>query len=325
MSSLSQHPAPPSPEVAPTKLGHSIADADCPVRDFTTSEVIRVEKLSYRDFVHDFRNRRRPVVITDATLDWAARSWTPDELQRRAGHRELEIRTESGSELWRLEELVELIKASTNDSPAPYARNVNLERDLPELWADVQPRLKYATPDWKSSSLLPRDFVFPNGLEELFFGGEGNAFPRLHIDYWGMDGFVSQFYGRKEFILLGPEQTPFLYPTDDELSSSITDINGVDLDMYPRFKQARPIRLTLNPGETLYNPNGFWHTTVMQEVSMTVITATWHSANWKTFCQQYRQRGKTRGVQKACVLAWLIAVGSVLGVRDHLFAPAETL
>ncbi len=292
--------------------------ADSAVAD-SGSEVLRVEKLAYRDFVHDFQRKRRAVIFTDATGDWAARGWTPDELKRRAGHRNLEIRTESGPQTWRFEDLCEVIAASTPERPAPYARNVNIERDLPELWPDVRPRLKYATPDWKSSRLLPRDFLFPNGLEELFFGGAGASFPRLHIDYWGMDGFVSQIYGRKEFIILGIDQSEFLYPTEeDELCSPISDVDHVDLDKYPLFAQAKPIRLALNPGETLYNPNGNWHTTTMHETSLTVITATWNSSNWLAMCRQYRNRGRAAGVRKAAVLAYLAAVGAVLGTRDRL-------
>lgn len=298
---------------------HTTASRTEFVNQTRESEVPRVEKLSYRDFVHDFQRPRRPVIITDATRDWPARSWTPEDLKHRVGHRELTIRTEAGPQAWRFEDLVELVLASTEQSPAPYARNVNVERDLPELWRDIQPRLKYATPDWKSSALLPRDFVFPNGLEELFFGGQGNSFPRLHIDYWGMDGFVSQLYGRKEFILLDPEQTPFMYPSDDdELSSQLNHIDHVDLERFPLFAQAKPIRLILNPGDTLFNPHGFWHTALMHEVSLTLITASWNSSNWGTFSGQYRQRGKTRGVKKAVVLAYLAAVGAILRARDSL-------
>jgi hypothetical protein len=156
-------------------------------------------------------------------------------------------------------------------------------------------------------------------LEELFFGGQGTSFPRLYIDYWGMDGFVSQLYGRKEFVLLDPSQTPFMYPSDDdELSSQITDIDQVDLERFPLFAKAQPIRLTLNPGDTLFTPQGYWHTAMMREVSVTMITASWNSSNWGTFCRQYRSRGKTRGAQKACVLAYLAAVGALLRVRDCL-------
>jgi hypothetical protein len=102
------------------------AGPDSPVAEpvaNSTGEVLRVEKLSYRDFVHDFQRKRRAVIFTDATADWAARGWTPEELKQRAGHRDLEIRTESGPKTWRFEELCEVIAASTPQRPAPYARN----------------------------------------------------------------------------------------------------------------------------------------------------------------------------------------------------------
>ena len=285
----------------------------------TPVDVPRVEGLSYREFVHDFQRLRRPVILTDATRNWSARGWSLETLQRRAGHRTVTIRTETGSANYLFGDLVDLLSNATDGQPAPYARNVDVERNLPELWPDIQPRLEFATPDWKSSGLLPRDFIFPNGLEELFLGGVGNSFPRLHVDYWGMDGFVSQILGRKEFILAPPSQTPFMYPTPgDELSSQITDLDQVDFERFPMFAQAAPARITLEPGDTLYNPNGWWHTTVMRELSLTVITATWNSSNWKTFRKQYRQRGKTRGLSKLCMLGYLAAVGSVLSIRDQI-------
>ncbi|NQV26707.1 MAG: cupin-like domain-containing protein [Rhodopirellula sp.] len=284
----------------------------------TDSGVPRVEKLPYRDFVYDFQRKRRPVIITDATQDWPARAWTPEVLRRKAGHRQVEIRTQSEPESWLFEELIDLTLASTNHRSAPYARNIDVRRDLPELWPDIQPRLQYASPDWKSSKLLPKDFVFPNGLEELFFGGQGASFPRLHVDYWGMDGFVSQLYGRKEFILIDPSQTPFLYVDPaDELGSLIDDIDNVDLHQFPLFSKVEPVRLMLQPGDTLYNPNGIWHTTKMPEVSLTVITAAWNSSNWRRFCRQYRLWMPGTKIHRAAVLGWLAAVGAVLGVRDR--------
>lgn len=284
------------------------------------SGVPRIENLSYRDFVHDFQRKRRPVIMTDATQDWAARSWTPEALRQKVGHRQVEIRTESEPETWSFEDLIDVTLASTNLRTAPYARNINVRRDLPELWPDIQPRLKFASRDWKSTKLLPRDFVFPNGLEELFFGGQGAAFPQLHIDYWGMDGFVSQLYGRKELILIDPVQTPFLYvDPEDELGSLIEDIDNVDLNRFPLFSNAEPIRLMLQPGDTLYNPNGVWHTTKMPEVSLTVITAAWNSSNWRRFCRQYRLWMPGTKLGRAAVLVWLATVGAVLGARDRCF------
>jgi hypothetical protein len=145
-------------------------------------DVPRVAGLSYREFVHEFQRLRQPVILTDASRNWSARDWSLETLRRRAGHRTVAIRTESGTANYLFGELIDQLSNATDRQPAPYARNVDVERSLPELWPDIRPRLEFATPDWKSSGLLPRDFIFPNGLEELFLGGVGNSFPRLHVD-----------------------------------------------------------------------------------------------------------------------------------------------
>jgi hypothetical protein len=145
---------------------------------------------------------------------------------------------------------------------------------LPEVADDIRPRLEYCRPDWKSSRLLPKNFGFENGLEELFIGGQGMRFPGLHVDYWGMDAFLSQLYGEKEVLLFAPSQTPFLYaPPNDPLCCPIEDFDDPDYDRYPLYARAQPIRFTLQPGETLFCPNGWWHTTAMPGVSITVVTA----------------------------------------------------
>ena len=160
--------------------------------------------------------------------------------------------------------------------------------------------------------------MFRNGLEEMFFGGAGAKFPSLHIDYWGMDGFINQLYGEKDFILFGPEQTPFLYPDPADGLISQVNVDAPDAQRHPLFREARPLRFTLEPGDTLYLPNGWWHTTRMQTPSLSVITASWHADNWRQFCGHYRRRGPQCGWRKALRFAQLNAAGLLLAMRDGL-------
>lgn len=275
--------------------------------------------LSLRQFVREYQVPRRPVVLTDATRSWAARNWSPQLLKERIGHRRVTIRTQSGPREYHFDELTDLILSSSAARPAPYARNIDVHRELPELSADISPRVEFATPDWKSSRMLGQDFLFPDGLEELFFGGKGASFPVLHVDYFGMDGFVNQLYGEKEFILFPPDQGAFLYPTrDDRLFSALNDLEDPDLEQFPLFAHARPMVFTLRPGDTLYMPNGWWHTTRMLSPSITVITATWNRSNWWELIRQYRECGKTSGLGKALVLTRLAATGLIHRTRELL-------
>lgn len=289
--------------------------------DLTSPESAEPDRrcgLTLAEFIANYRRPRQPVIIEDATRKWPARLWTPQELGARAGHRRITIRTQQGPRQLTLGDLTEQIVHSTPDAPAPYGRNIDVERELPELWPDIQPRLAFASPDWKSSRLLPRDFVFRSGLEELFFGGAGATFPTLHVDYWGMDGFISQLFGEKEFVLYAPDQTPYLYATPSDPLVSPVNVDQPDDDRHPLFRQAQPLRFTLNAGDTLYLPNGWWHTTRMRMPSISVITATWHRDNWLDFCRQYRLRGQECGWRKALRLAHLAAAGCALAARDRL-------
>lgn len=277
----------------------------------------RRSNMSRREFEQEYSLRRRPVILTDATREWAAREWTPAVLKAKVGHRELEFRGGQGK--IRFAELSDLIEASTEDSPAPYARNVHVFRDLPELAADIRPRIGYCVPDWKSSRLLPKNWVFENGLEEMFYGGRGTKFPGLHVDYWGMDAFISQLYGEKDVIVFSPLDTPYLYPTTEfPLLSSIRDLDNPDLDRYPLFSSATPIRFTLQPGETLYCPNGWWHTTSMNDVSITLVTANWCRGNWPILVREYQKHhAASPRLKTLAVTAYLQAVGAALMLRDE--------
>jgi hypothetical protein len=212
--------------------------------------------------------------------------------------------------------------ASSFQAPAPYARNINIKQDLPELVADISPRLAYATPDWKSTRLLPKDWLFPNGLEELFFGGAGARFPSLHVDYYGMDGFISQIYGEKEFLVFAPSDGQYLHTrAENPLISAIDNFDDPDYGRFPHLKHATPLRFNLRPGETFYQPNGWWHTTTMHEVSITVITQTWNVDNWPLLIEQYKRsaikNGRLPFKSRLCA-EYLRTVGCLLATRDQL-------
>ena len=276
-----------------------------------------VENLSVKDFFQNYRKLRKPVLIKDATKNWHGCSWTPEYFQERVGHKEVAIRTKTGTINRNFGDLLEEIKVSSDDQPAEYARNINVEKELPELWNDIRPRIAYAKRDWKSSRLIPKDLVFQNYLEELFVGGRGASFPRLHVDYYGMDGFVSQLYGHKDFYLIAPEDTKYVYADPNEpLTSLIPNIAQVDTERFPLFKQANLMKIRLEPGDTLYNPHGWWHTSYMPETSITVITATWHRHNWLEFMKQYKARTKHGKLTKMLTLGQMLIAGGVLGVGD---------
>ena len=197
--------------------------------------------------------------------------------------------------------------------------NIDIQRNLPELFQDVCPRIQYAEPDWKSSRLMPKDWLFPNGIEGFFFAGLGTKYPILHVDYYGVDAFLSQIYGEKEFLLFPPSQTKYLYSSEDRpWQSMVQEPDEPDYERYPLYRQAKPIRLVLKPGQTLFCPNGWWHTTKMLSISIAVVTISVNAANWASFSRETCKIARQGSLEERLKSYRLQGAGMLLKLRDRL-------
>lgn len=243
---------------------------------------IQAADLSREEFIARFRQARQPAVIKGAFEHWPCKGMDIEQLSKTYGDATISYRHPEGQRSGRFADLIQAVKDSKPDKPADYIRNIHIASQLPKLFHDITtPNISYVGENWKDSLLVPPHWLGLNrNLIELFVGGAGMSFPVLHIDYWGMDGFISQLYGRKEFLLLDPEQTRFLYTrTSDPLKSTIKRPFDQDMTPNPLYAKAKKVHLVLEPGDTLYNP-GWWHTTQMMEPNVTIIQSVWHQDNW---------------------------------------------
>ena len=118
------------------------------------------------------------------------------------------------------------------------------------------------------ASLLP-GFLEENQLDLL----PGVA-PRIWIGnrirvaphYDAKENIACCVAGRRLFTVFPPECTPDLYPGPFELTPAGTPVSMVDLaepnlDRYPRFEHAwaGAQQVTLEPGDAVYIPYGWWH------------------------------------------------------------------
>lgn len=235
--------------------------------------------LSPEEFLQEYVFKRKPILIKGALKDWKALQWTPEYLKQVAGSQKLSYRTEEGVAQGKFGDLIDLIFHT--DKPAPYLRNIDLERDLPTLARDIRP-LRYCSRNWRNHVFMPRHWPAEvrKGLYEVFISRKNQSFPYLHIDYWGMSGFLAQLYGRKEVILFPTEDSKYLYPmATNPLKSSIREFDNPDYETFPEFRHARQYRVVLEPGDLLFNP-GWWHTTKTLAPSITVIWAYWNRHEW---------------------------------------------
>jgi ribosomal protein L16 Arg81 hydroxylase len=79
---------------------------------------------------------------------------------------------------------------------------------------------------------------------------------------------MAQIRGRKRVKMINAAQLPLLY--NHIHCYSEVDLNQIDYERYPLFRQVSMIDLTLNPGEILFLPIGWWHHVTALDISITM-------------------------------------------------------
>jgi len=270
----------------------------------------RRSNLSQADLMADYVNKRLPVIITDAASHWPAKGkLTPAWFKE---HYPDITKTIDGV-TYRMDEFIDRMLAAGPDNPAPYPYNFDIEKTFPALMSVFKPDLVYGGLDRINHSLMPRKFLQGTTVYEIFFGGNGSAFPYLHYDALFMNTQITQVYGSKVFYMYTPDQTQYMYPYPDNPKISQVNFLDPDYDKFPLFKNVRPIEITLQQGETLFFPSGWWHTTRITEPCITFGRAQLNSQNWDAFIKdRYVNWKKKISYAASGILVYGKIVGAVL-------------
>lgn len=272
------------------------------------------------DFRRDYLLPRRPVVLTDLATPWLERhEYTPDRFRRDYGTmRVLPVAGRSPT----IREVLDAIEANDPANRAPYPARIDLDRMAPELRAEFEPRYAGSLPDRLTDPLLPTRLFEGYSNYEMFFGGPNARFPYLHYDYFHVHTWVTQLYGRKTFVLYPPEDAACLYPREDEpWQSSIADIEAPDPERFPRFREARAHGVTLERGDTLFMPTGWWHTTRADEPNISIAFGQLGPDNWDEFVGDVREIAARKGRAVArSISAYLAGVAALATLRERIGA-----
>jgi hypothetical protein len=282
-------------------------------------EVQKVGNIPHKEFMSRFYNPGIPVVFTSASKVWkASKMFTPDYFRKEFGERQTEVNNKK----YNIREILDLIENSSSSNPAPYPIKFDIPEQLPELMSLITPlNLNYATPNWFESVAFPRK-VFGSSIE-LFFGGYGGKFPTAHIDLFHTNAWITQLYGKKNFIVFPRGQDEFLYPNHENPIISDVDIFCPNYDKHPRFRQATPIIVTVEQGETIFIPWGIWHSSESLTPSISVIFDQINKRNFSAWTRDVWDYKKTGNKLKAAVSMGYYAIaanilcriGDVLGIK----------
>ena len=233
---------------------------------FTTT-VERVSRLEAAEFRTHWFGPRRPVLITDMATYWpACRRWSFDFFAALDPGRAVTLETgnvlqgETALESASLGEyLTELSDAPASESlrsnerplPAPgeaakrYLSMFRVFEQFPQLRSDVDFSLLEAAT-----------------LRQVYFAwlGPAGTLTGYHIDW--VHNILAQISGRKRVWLVSPQASRAMYPSRKyDYRSTLSEIepNTWDAAKHPLFANVRPAELTLEPGQMLFIPRGWWH------------------------------------------------------------------
>ncbi len=282
---------------------------------------IDVADLTYEQFYNEHWLPGIPLVLKNASKVWKANgTFSPDWFRANYGDRKTTV---NGTE-YTMKEVMDLVEGKDTSRPVPYPCKYELRAQLPELTDMVYPlNLGYAKPNWLESSWFKRGY-WGNAVE-MFVGGVGGKFPYVHLDYYHLSAWINQLYGNKQFTVWPRGQEKYLYPDpNDKWKSAIPDIEHVDLDKYPLYRNATPITFVVGPGETLFIPFGIWHTAKSLEPTISVAFDLLNDHNFPLFLRDVWDFKKRQSTAKAIAATSYAALGGVVcrvgdmvGVKRH--------
>jgi histone arginine demethylase JMJD6 len=293
-----------------------------------TNSIDRREELSYEEFAKEYLYASKPVIVTDALCDWKAlHRWTPEFFKKEFGNVKFTLDDNfkdkaayNGAVEYTMDRFIDLVLSSTEADPAPYFRNQVLYELFPSLKEDIEPLPEYFQPNWLPDHYMVKyvgEVLNRGAALELYIGGKGAVFPVLHYDGAATHAFLMHVYGQKQFIMYSPAQEQFLYPSPEKQNISlINSIDNPDLRKFPLFAKAQPTIFILQPGELLFIPSHWWHTTKLLTACISVSVNVVNQSNWHELVDFVSMRRRNPLVSFAsCV--YLTAAGAMRSWRDR--------
>ena len=219
----------------------------------------KISQISDEDFQQNYYRPCKPLVITELAKSWPAYSkWSWDYFKEKVGNTKVGIYNNVKSDAY-----TPINKA---DSYTTFGEYVDMVRNGPAQWRIFLFNIFNHAPE------LVQDFTWPDNLMKgfvkrfpmLFVGGE-TSITHMHFDIDMSHILHIQFVGRKKVLLFPFEEQHKLYRKPFEVLS-LADFshyyegNGhPDYEKFPALKLARGYEVTLEHGDTLFMPAGYWH------------------------------------------------------------------
>ncbi|MGD9765777.1 MAG: cupin-like domain-containing protein [Candidatus Binatia bacterium] len=213
--------------------------------------------ISRAEFQDRYLRPRRAVVLTDLAADWPATGkWTPQYLADTFGDHRVRVYDASFCSPGR--------NYMSSIATMPFREFLDTilttERDLRMFLHNIAAKMPALLQDIRFPTLADR---FSSRFVFTFFGCRGAVTP-IHYDIDLGHVFHTALYGRRRIYLFPKEQSAHLYRHPFTVRSYV-DAERPDFARFPALARAHGQVVTVQPGETLFMPSGYWHQVVYEE------------------------------------------------------------
>lgn len=220
--------------------------------------VTTVDSISPETFRKEFYGPGIPVVIKSLSREWPALSkWNWDYFKQLVGEKRVPLYNNVKSDAY--------TPINTADDYKTFGEYIDMISRGPAAWRiflfnifDHAPQL---TSDFTWPEHLMKGFVKKYPM--LFVGG-ATSITHMHFDIDMSHILHTQFGGRKRVLMFPFSEQRKLYRKPWEVLS-LADFSNyyvegkIDYEKFPALKLAEGVDLTLEPGDTLFMPAGYWH------------------------------------------------------------------
>ncbi|MFP5436539.1 MAG: cupin-like domain-containing protein [Bacteroidia bacterium] len=221
--------------------------------NFEFREIERVEKLSQKEFIENYYKKQKPVVITNQIEDWPAfKKWNFAFLKKEAGDKMVPLYDNRKTDYTK--------KVNEPDFTMTMAEYISILEKGPTQLRIFLFNLLKEVPQMKADMRWPKlGLRLIKSLPLVFFGGEGaKVFMHYDIDFPNI--LHVHFQGRKQCVLVSPEDTKYMYRLPYSwICNEDIDFENPDFEKFPALKKVKPYITHLEHGEMLYMPEGWWH------------------------------------------------------------------
>jgi len=152
------------------------------------------------------------------------------------------------------------------DSYTTFGEYIDVIKSGPAAWRiflfNIFSHAPQLTEDFSWPDHLMKGFV--KRMPMLFIGGQGSI-THMHFDIDLSHILHTQFIGRKRILLFPFKEQHKLYRKPFEVlsiadfSNYYTSTSKLDTTKFPATELANGYDITLNHGDTLFMPGGYWH------------------------------------------------------------------